>query len=283
MVEAKADIPRSLEDGLQHMRAALQARRLERKRERKQQNRERSAGSWVPRFTQMVEHLSGFISQYGWPAVADLPMLREVENPYLPFWAAYDGSRGDWRYPEPVPPGFSDAKKLSDLMGLPPHSIILADLGRRKAREFATLFFGFAVPTEPALQAIADLDRPIVEVGAGRAYWAHLLRKRGVRVEAYEPAEWGWSWAETVRRMPDQWRRTPALMFCWPSYDEPWPASYLRRYKGDTVIYIGEGDGGCTGDDRFHRLLDRYYETAAHVNIPQWDGIHDVLTIWRRK
>ena len=46
--------------------------------------------------------------------------------------------------------------------------------------------FSCAIPTEGALQAIADLKMPVVEVGCGSGYWARLLRGRGVDVLAYD-------------------------------------------------------------------------------------------------
>jgi hypothetical protein len=49
------------------------------------------------------------------------------------------------------------------------------------------LSVGFAVPSDASLNKIKSLDRPIVQVGAGAAYWAAILRQRvGVDVVAFD-------------------------------------------------------------------------------------------------
>lgn len=180
--------------------------------------------------------------------------------------------------------------------------------------------FSFAIPNLEALDTIAGHSPGgVVEIGAGGGYWAMLLQQRGVDVIAYDPdppgsgaTTWHSGRAWTAVHHGDHTKAaghpTRTLMLCWPSYDEPWSAQALEHYRGDTVIYIGEGPGGCTGDDRMHALLgeppscwhhdDDYNELPcpddcpanvpplfreiADVEIPQWAGIHDWLRVYRR-
>jgi hypothetical protein len=72
-------------------------------------------------------------------------------------------------------------------------------------------------------------------------------------------------------------------MLSWPPYDEPMASDCLTYYQGRHVIYIGEGSGGCTGDERFHDTLYDEFEEIEDVRLPQWNGIHDYLSVWRRK
>ncbi len=45
--------------------------------------------------------------------------------------------------------------------------------------------FGFAIPTDTALQAIAYFSPGgVIEIGAGLGYWAHLLHERGTDIIA---------------------------------------------------------------------------------------------------
>ena len=74
-----------------------------------------------------------------------------------------------------------------------------------------------------------------------------------------------------------------ALMLCWPPYDDDMAARALTRYQGDRVIYVGEGAGGCTGNDAFHAALAEQWDPIAHYEIPQWDGIHDGVHVYARK
>jgi hypothetical protein len=66
----------------------------------------------------------------------------------------------------------------------------------------------------------------------------------------------------------------------WPSYDETWPTETLGAYEGDTVIYVGEGRGGCTADDRFHQMLHDKWQLEETVAIPQYLGLNDRLEVW---
>ena len=73
------------------------------------------------------------------------------------------------------------------------------------------------------------------------------------------------------------------LFLCWPPYRGAMASKSLEFYAGKTVIYVGEGHGGCTGDDKFHRMLECGWEEVEEVEIPQWDGIHDRMWVYRRR
>jgi predicted DNA-binding protein (MmcQ/YjbR family) len=135
--------------------------------------------------------------------------------------------------------------------------------------------------------------RGVVEPGAGTGYWAWQMEQAGISVAAYEPnqPEPGnhfarREWTTVLRddhsaagHHPDR-----ALFLCWPSYDDPWAAQALACYSGDLLIYAGEGEGGCTADDEFFRLLeaewDEIGDSPKHVSY--W-GIHCYLTAYRRR
>ena len=160
-------------------------------------------------------------------------------------------------------------------------------------RSKAVQHWAWGIPSAAALDAIKALGKPVVELGAGRGYWAWRLRRHGVKVDAYDLR------GSTHRRQGKRWLRvkrgTPltvrkkrfashALLLCWPPYDEPEMGfEALRQFRGDHVIYIGEGHGGCTACNAFHEELERHWEKVQEVDIPQWDGLHDYLTIWKRK
>lgn len=152
--------------------------------------------------------------------------------------------------------------------------------------------WAWAIPNDAAIYAIAQLS-PIVEVGAGGGYWASLLRERGATIDCYDAnpyplfncqvtrshvaiAKGGPQRA--LRHHPDR-----TLFLCWPSYADPWAEEAVELHRGEHVAYIGEGPGGCTGTDYFHDLLEERYEQVDVVGIPQWAGLHDWLTTWRRR
>lgn len=78
--------------------------------------------------------------------------------------------------------------------------------------------------------------------------------------------------------------RNRALLLCWPPHGTSLAHDALKAFPGDTLFFIGEGDGGCTGDDDFFRLLYEEWEEIdtcpSHIS---WSGIRDYLTLYRRK
>jgi len=169
-------------------------------------------------------------------------------------------------------------------------------------RDRLTAQYAWAIPTENVVRRIADLS-PICDLGCGTGYWAKLLSDIGARVIAVDssPPLTGnnhWHRQETgLYRQPVQIQhfidivpcdaRTydvpadHALMLCWPPFGDDMAAVALDRYRGDNVVYIGEHDG-CTGDEKFHEALAERWQLTACYEIPQWNGLHDDVHVYRR-
>lgn len=163
-------------------------------------------------------------------------------------------------------------------------------------REALCARYSWSIPSPGDIAWITQaLDgRAVVEIGAGSGYWAWQLAQSGVDVAAYDPSPPGPGNRFNQHRLyhpvaegdheraadrPDR-----ALMLCWPTYGAQFAKQALHHYRGDTVVYVGEGEGGCCADGRFHRILRRDFDEVGyspfHVN---WFGIHCYLTAWRRK
>lgn len=157
--------------------------------------------------------------------------------------------------------------------------------------------FGFAVLTDAVIDAVRSLT-PILEVGAGSGYWTYELQKIGLDIIATDPGtgryrfyrssieeSWHASWcqierlegSEAVRRYPDR-----TLLIVWPDYNMPWAVDTLRAYAGRRVIYVGEGEGGCTADAAFHDTLETDFQLTVEIDIPQFFGLHDRVMIYAR-
>lgn len=237
-----------------------------------------------------------------------------IGNPLLDLWRATPGQQTD-RY------GLTD-----------PGGIVTAGAVRDPGHDW----FAWAIPDDTALDAITrhSARAGIVEVGAGTGYWARQVEDRGLPVVAYDLHPFGcrcdsdhWcrngkraQWARVHRGGPEAAAKHPdrTLLLVWPPYYAPMGAVAVAAYHaagGHTVAYVGEGAGGCTGDDAMHRLLgdepwcwscdhiadcdgcdddaDHHehdpsthpvplFEHIESVAIPQWAGLHDVLRIYRR-
>lgn len=173
-----------------------------------------------------------------------------------------------------------------------------------KEKLFQTRFkavgeYGFAIPSEEALRMIAKYSpKGLVEIGAGNGYYAGLLRKIGVDpVLAFDPTRYPsdakgafafkkmWSPVdygthEVLETLPGAEDLT--LFICWPGKGH-WVSEALRKYKGKTFIYIGEGFGGNTADEEFFGVLDKGWEKVDGCWSPQWYGFHDLLCVFSRK
>ncbi|MEQ1699512.1 MAG: hypothetical protein ABMA25_05340 [Ilumatobacteraceae bacterium] len=181
--------------------------------------------------------------------------------------------------------------------------------------------YGFSVPTEGAIQLIAEhAQRGVVEIGAGTGYWAHRLSRAGVDVVAFDrfpPPSSSNQWfagvppwhavhagdEAVVERFPER-----LLLIVWPTRDEIWATEALERFHragGDLVAYVGDGPGGRTGDASFHAVLGEsttclqcafgatdeacicgvasLFARVIEIPLPPWQSDRDTLSIFQRR
>jgi hypothetical protein len=147
--------------------------------------------------------------------------------------------------------------------------------------------YSWAIPDENALKIISKYS-PIIEIGAGLGYWASLLNQAGCDIICFDDGTWKNKRDKYYKVecrnewvIPEYQNRT--LFLCWPPYDNDMAYTALRLYQGETLIFVGEGYGGCTGNDRFFKELKSFWELSEDIYIPQWDGLRDCLYIYNRK
>jgi hypothetical protein len=154
--------------------------------------------------------------------------------------------------------------------------------------------FGFAILNDEAIEAMREFA-PILEVGCGSAYWSYELNKAGILTIATDPGtghyaeiiSCGMPWMP-MKRLKGveavESHQAHTLLIVWPDLGPlSWSSETLAAYRGQTVIYVGEYEGGCTGDERFHEILHDEFAESGEVLIPTFPGIHDSLQIWPRK
>lgn len=158
-----------------------------------------------------------------------------------------------------------------------------------KRREDLVEAYAWAIPYDTAIATLVEHD-PLLEICAGGGYWASLVQAAGgvimptdidtgrdthttvFEYDAVEAVELEWSQDDT---------RT--LFVCWPPYGVSVATEALEAYGGDTVIYVGEGRGGCTAAARFHETLHNWWTLEDVVEIPTYLGIRDRLEVWQRE
>lgn len=156
--------------------------------------------------------------------------------------------------------------------------------------------YAWSIPTPGDMAWLRQIlaGRGVVEVGAGSGYWAWQMAQAGIDVVAYDPHPPGPENKYVLHRLyapvevgdelvaadhPDR-----ALLLCWPSYGAGFAASALKAYRGDMLVFIGEGPGGCTADDEFFELLDGGWDevSVSPLHVSFW-GIHCSATAYARR
>lgn len=154
--------------------------------------------------------------------------------------------------------------------------------------------YSFAIPNTDAVRFVANYS-PICEVGAGLGYWAYMLSQAGCEIKAYDTNTEGGDehYFDTKETKP--WfdvekcdnlfvpPKDTTLFLCWPPYNTSDAHDILSRYEGNTLVYIGEGWEGCTGDDSFFQMLfDEWAKLSTHNN-NRFDCMHDSICVYKRK
>lgn len=166
-----------------------------------------------------------------------------------------------------------------------------------KTRDRLVSKYSWAIPTEEALREIAKLS-PLVEMGAGTGYWAMLLKKMGADVIPYDRSPPGSlkslasacnPWHVGSKQHTKILHGTPkmlkvhsdrTLFLCWPPRGSM-ALECLKHWSGDNLVYVGEF-GEQMADLKFHERLGLEFSLQHTVALPNWPGVHDAVTIWRR-
>lgn len=169
-------------------------------------------------------------------------------------------------------------------------------LGCFRRRGEITAHVTWALPSREALRRIAGnmeahCINDVVDCGCGHALWPALL------APMTHPTSWtAWDitappplhvapglppFMAVTKHFPDF--KPECLSFIWPTYDDPWSSQLLARVMPEFVLYVGEGCGGCTGDEAFHEILSSDYNDILKVEIPRWPGIYDSVYMFQRK
>jgi len=143
----------------------------------------------------------------------------------------------------------------------------------------------------------------VIEIGAGTGYWAWQLSQHGIDILAYDIAPpdkvpndffsprmekpsttlvktWHPVQQGGLEVLAEHADRT--LFLCWPPYATDFAYQCLSAYQGSRLVFIGERDGGCTGNDDFFELLKKQWKVVARHQIVQWDCIRDTITVYER-
>jgi hypothetical protein len=167
--------------------------------------------------------------------------------------------------------------------------------------------YAYAIPSPETISWMSRFcgDRPIVELGAGRGYWAAQLSREGLVIDAYElePPDTtdNVSFPRGKGRQVNVWypvgkladarldaRPDHVLFLCWPpGWGDTMASDALTTFElasGDRLIYVGEPKGGKTGNDGFFDALSARWELeSVDSSFVSWWNLTDVAQGWVRR
>ncbi|MEV0295516.1 hypothetical protein [Nocardia sp. NPDC050710] len=166
--------------------------------------------------------------------------------------------------------------------------------------------YAYAVPSPETIDWIAQFSegRRVLELGAGRGYWAKQLAAQGVNIAAFDseppdttanisfPGAAGqldvWHPVRALDEFATELTDDVVLFLCWPpGWGDPMASNALRDFEargGERLIFIGEPNGGKTGDDAFFEELISHWDLeSTDVQHVSWWNLADVAQGWRRK
>lgn len=159
--------------------------------------------------------------------------------------------------------------------------------------------FGFVLLNNEILDKVSNFlsEKSVCEIGAGTGWLSYNLQKRGINIAPvdYKPAhdsDFGFKKLHTdllISNGIDYLENNfpEVVILSWPDYDTSFASDILNvLQKGQTLIYIGEHEGGCTGDDYFFELLNT--KTTLKEDITNslqesslcWNGVHDTWHVF---
>lgn len=154
--------------------------------------------------------------------------------------------------------------------------------------------YSYAIPSNDIHAKIKLFcGNKIIEMGSGTGYWAKYLSQFEIDVLAYDTIDTRSTFCDDVYyheiveggpEVLDKVSKDRALFLCWPPYDDPFAYNCLKAYKGNYLIFVGEGYGGCTGDDNFFNLIEKEWDIInCSYECLNFYGISSCETIYKRK
>lgn len=168
--------------------------------------------------------------------------------------------------------------------------------------------YAYAIPSPETLEWMAVFcgGRRVMELGAGRGYWAAQMAAAGIDVKAYDfepPDKVANGSFPSGGELDDVWhpvgdlgqferdaagRSEDVLFLCWPpGWGNTMASEALAAFEesgGKRLIFIGQPRGGMTGDAAFFDALSAGWELASEdPQFVAWWNLADVAQGWVRR
>lgn len=160
--------------------------------------------------------------------------------------------------------------------------------------------YAWAIPDNTALNIAAHFA-PLIEIGAGKGYWASLLRERNVQIRTYDrfifPERVRWTTVArggpNVLSLPKNQGRN--LFLSYPDEDQEMSTRCLKYFTGEYIVHVGEllttgtiaggmqAPFGRTTASQFQIDLCTQFHCVMVYRLPNFPFGNDHITVWKRK
>ncbi|MCJ1395446.1 hypothetical protein MMC18_008332, partial [Xylographa bjoerkii] len=160
--------------------------------------------------------------------------------------------------------------------------------------------FGCVVPSYESLEVIKQISqkRTVVDLGSGNGYWAYMLRRIGVTVQAVDNLQsvWRTQWiGDTIVKNGDVYLQeengceNAVLLLVYPVVGSDFTAKVIGAYKGATICVAGtQNRNGYTAFK--DRTIDEYmkaerkgFQKTLQIPLPSFAGKDEALFVFERK
>lgn len=157
--------------------------------------------------------------------------------------------------------------------------------------------YSWAIPDERALNILRTFS-PLIEIGAGKGYWASLLQASGVDIVAFDRKvpEKCFTNVEVggPKLLSKKEHRHRTLFLCYPDDTQNMSMKCLEHYTGEYIIHVGEllttgtysgypqAPFGRTTSSEFSVQLVEEFHCLLTARIPRFPFSNDCISVWKR-
>lgn len=173
--------------------------------------------------------------------------------------------------------------------------LYLSDNNEYAVRDIFVKKYGFWIFNKQNLENLKEFigDSKVLEIMAGTGYIGHILSNNGIDVLSVDNGSLNHRFdvlykrdecmdcLDAIRKYGEKY---DVLLMSWVPYQSDIGAQAMKLYHeinpNGAIIWIGEGEGGCCGDDCDFEVMDEIgrsieLEEIFNNNFEQFDGIHD--------
>ena len=151
--------------------------------------------------------------------------------------------------------------------------------------------YGYSIVDKHSLELIKNhiIGKKTLEINCGKGFWTCCLRLLGCDVVATDLITQDSFWIpveqlDAVSAVEKYNDKCSVLLCSWPDYNMDYAYEAIRRFTGDTIIYIGEDKCGCCATDSFFDYLTQNYQKLEIENTLQsWPFVNDRLSVYKKK